>query len=232
MNELPIIQTLLCTSLTLIGYKLGLILFKRFKKSWLNPLYTVTLFILGMLFLLGIDSQTYVSGSSLFSFLLGTATVSLAIPLYRQVQALKQHLPLILLGVVAGTIAGLVSVFIISNVFHLDKTLLFSLLPKSVTIPIALSISHTLGGIPSLTVLFVVTSGIFSMMAGPFLLQRLGIQSKIAKGLALGTSAQALGAGRAFEWGEIEGAMGTAAMSMSALVMSILSPFLVYLTYF
>lgn len=227
-----ILQTLFCTSLTLIGYGLGFILFKRFPKPWLNPLYTVTLSIIGVLFLLGIDSQAYVSGSSLFSFLLGTATVSLAIPLYKQVQMLKKHLPLILLGVVAGTVAGIVSVFMISSVFHINKSLLFSLIPKSVTIPIALSISNTLGGVPSLTVLFVVTSGVFSMVAGPLLLKKIGIKSQIAKGLALGTSAQALGAGRALEWGEIEGAMGSAAMSMSALVMSILSPFLVYLTYF
>lgn len=223
-------KTLLCSSLTLLGYVVALALYRKYRKPWLNPLYTVTLFLLGMLSLFHINSENYVAGSSPFTYLLGTATVSLAIPLYKQVHALKKYLFPIFTGVVTGTLAGIISVFLISRFFHLDKVLLSSLLPKSVTIPIALSISNSLGGVPSLTILFVVSSGIFSLAAGPYLLQLLGVQSKIAKGLALGTSAQALGAGRALEWGEFEGAMGSVAMSLSALLMSVLSPFFIYLT--
>ena len=217
--------------LTITGYVISYAFYKKYQKPWFNPLYTATLLVIGMLYMFHIDTQTYVGNSSILNFLLGTATVSLAIPLYKQGKTLKKHLPLIFIGVISGTVAGILTVFIISRIFHLDKALLFSLIPKSVTIPIALSISNTLGGVPSLTVLFVVISGLFSLLAAPTLMNRIGIKSKTAKGLALGTSAQALGAGRALEFGEFEGAMGSAAMSMSALIMSVFSPFIFYLTY-
>lgn len=216
--------------LTLMGYAISYVFYKKYRKPWLNPLYTATLLVIGILFFFHIDTQQFVNNSSIFNFLLGTATVSLAIPLYKQVQTIKKQLPLILIGVITGTVTGIFTVFVISRLFHLDKALLYSLLPKSVTIPIALSVSNSLGGVPSLTVLFVVTSGIFSLLAAPALMNRIGIKSKTAKGLALGTSAQALGAGRALELGEFEGAMGSAAMSMSALIMSIFSPLLFYLS--
>lgn len=217
--------------LTIAGYAISYAFYKKYQKPWFNPLYTTTLLVIGMLYLFHIDTQAYVNNTSFLNFLLGTATVSLAIPLYKQVKIIKKKLSLILIGVITGTLTGILTVVVISQILHLDKALLYSLLPKSVTIPIALSVSNSLGGVPSLTVLFVVISGIFSLLAAPTLMNRIGIQSKTAKGLALGTSAQALGASRALELGEYEGAIGSAAMSVSALIMSIFSPFLFFLSY-
>jgi predicted murein hydrolase (TIGR00659 family) len=222
------VNTSFCTAITILSYVIGWKVFHRFGKSWLNPLYTVTMLILCLLSVFPVEVQQYAAGTDLFTFLLGTATVSLAVPLYKQLHSLKQYLPVIIGGVFIGTLAGILSASLLAKGLHLSKAIVLSLIPKSVTLPIAISVSDTLGGVPSLTVLFVILSGILSLTIGPFLLARLGIKSRIARGLALGTSAQALGAGRAMEWGETEGAMGSAAMSMAALCMALLAPFLTF----
>jgi putative effector of murein hydrolase len=213
-------------ALTGVGYSIGLTLFRKFNKTWLNPLYSATVIVLCLLTFLHVDYHHYVSGSGVFSLLLGTATVSLAIPLYKQTKTLKKHFPIIFFSVTGGTLAGVVSVVLLAKEMHLSENLTLSLIPRSVTAPVALSISQSLGGTPSLTILFVTISAIFSLTIGPPLLKLGQIKSRAAKGLALGTSAQALGASRAFEWGELEGAMGSIAISASSLIMSLITLFL------
>lgn len=215
---------LLCTGITVISYAAGNKVFKAYKKPWLNPLYTVTVFIMCLLTLSHVQVAQYSSGTGLFSLLLGTATVSLAVPLYKHVRIIKKNFLIIFWAVMPGTLTGVISIILLTKFLHMNKEIMLSLIPKSVTAPIALSVSQTLGGIPSLTILFVCISAIFSLMIGPFLLNVTRIRSRIAKGLALGTSAQAIGANRAFEWGEIEGVMGSIAMITSALVMSVMIP--------
>jgi predicted murein hydrolase (TIGR00659 family) len=224
--EAWMINTLLCVVTTVSSYCISLRLFQRFRSSWLHPLYTTTALVLCILPLFSIDNEGYTEGADIFTFFLGSATVSLAVPLYKQLYSLKQYLPLIIGGVLIGTLSGIISASLLAKAMHLSHSIVLSLIPKSATLPIALSISQSLGGIPSLTILFVILSGIFSLTIGPFLFTALGIKSRIARGLAIGTSAQALGAGRAMEWGEIEGAAGSAAMGTAALCMAILAPFL------
>ncbi|MGA9173979.1 MAG: LrgB family protein [Thermoactinomyces sp.] len=224
----PILNSALCAVITVVCYMVGVTLFRKFNKSWLNPLYTVTVMIICLLSIFHVDYKNYSAGCSIFSFFLGTATVSLAVPLYKQIQTLKRHLSIIIASVTGGTLAGVVSVVLLAKEMRLGDNVIFSLIPKSVTAPVALSISKSLGGVPSLTVLFVTLSAIFSLVTGPLLLKLGRIRSGIAKGLALGISAQVLGVSRAFEWGELEGAMGSVAISISALFMSILTPLLFY----
>lgn len=221
--ETLINNVLLCTVVTFLSYVIGLRVFQRFNKAWLNPLYSVTVFIICLLLLLHLDFARYSSGTGIFSLLLGTATVSLAVPLYKQIRIIKKYFFLIVWAVIPGTLAGVASIVLLNKALHLNQEMMFSLIPKSVTAPIALSISQSMGGIPSLTVMFVFISAIFSLLSGPFLFKFIRIKSGIAKGLALGTSAQAIGANRAFEWGELEGAMGSIAMITSALFMSLIS---------
>jgi predicted murein hydrolase (TIGR00659 family) len=217
------------TLITLSTYVVGVKVFQRYKRAWLNPLYSVTVFIICFICFLHIDISSYTAGNGIFSLLLGTATVSLAIPLYKHLKLIQKHLSVIVWAVVPGTLMGVISVILLTKLWHLNHEMMFSLIPKSVTAPIALSISQTTGGIPSLTILFVVISAVFSLITGPFLLKFTRINSRIAKGLALGTSAQAIGASRAFEWGELEGTMGSIAMISSALFLSLLTPLLINL---
>jgi predicted murein hydrolase (TIGR00659 family) len=225
--ELMISNFLLCTIITVLSYVIGVKVFRKLNKAWLNPLYTVTVFIICLLSLFHIDFEVYTAGTGIFSLLLGTATVSLAVPLYKQLKLIKKHFFIIIWAVMLGTLTGIVSVVLLAKAVHLNREMVLSLIPKSVTAPIALSVSESLGGTPSLTVLFVVTSAIFSLITGPLLLKLGCIRSKVAKGLALGTSAQAIGANRAFEWGELEGAMGSIAMITSALFMSLITPLII-----
>lgn len=220
---------LLCTTITVISYLIGLKVFNRYHKPWLNPLYTVTVFIICMISLFHLNMDDYTSGSGLFSLLLGTATVSMAVPLYKHIKLIKRYFLVILWAVLSGTLTGVASVVFLTKLLHINKEIMITLIPKSVTAPIALSISQSVGGNPSLTLMFVLFSGILSLIIGPSILKHARIKSGIAKGLALGTSAQAIGAKRAFEWGELEGAMGSIAMITAAIIMSVFAPLILYI---
>ncbi|PLR83297.1 LrgB family protein [Bacillus canaveralius] len=217
---------LLCIVFTLLCYLLGFQLYRKYKKDWLNPLYTAPVILIILLFACHIRGDTYQQGSLVFNKLLELAVVSLAVPLYKQWSFLKKNFNKICSGVVCGTVLGIISVIGLAQIFHLKQQLLASLIPRSVTLPIALTLSNELGGYTTTTVFFVIFSGLVSLTIGPKLLKRLGIRSKAAKGLAMGTSAQMLGANRSLLWGEEEGAMGSVAMTTSALFLSVIVPIL------
>ncbi|SDI04800.1 LrgB family protein [Alteribacillus bidgolensis] len=215
------------TLLTVTSYAVGLKVFRRYHKPWLNPLYTATIFlVLVLVFVPSVNYESYLQITDVFSFLLGIATISLAVPLYKQILVLKKHAKKICLGVMLGSAGGILSGLVLAKWLLFQDKILLSLISKSVTIPVALSVTDMLGGIPSLTVLFALSSALFSLMLGPKILQMAGIKSKVAKGMALGASAQALGVNRALQWGEEEGSMGSVAMCTSAVFLSILVPFL------
>jgi predicted murein hydrolase (TIGR00659 family) len=218
-----------CIALTLGSYYLSLRLYRKYKKGWLNPLYTASCLLISLLLTFHVPEETYLQASTVFNFSLQVAVVSLAVPLYKQWSFLKKNYKKILIGVTAGTATGLLAVIGMSQVFHLKEQLLASLIPRSVTLPIALTISDDLGGISSTTIIFVIVSALISVFIGPKLLKRLGIKSKSAKGLAMGTSAQMIGANRSLVWGEEEGAMGSVAMMTSALFLSLIVPFIPFI---
>jgi putative effector of murein hydrolase len=229
MNE-TFINIVLSSGITLVAYLIGLKLFQASnRKVWLNPLYTVTLLLFICLPLLHFDYKAYESGSTLFSFLMQTAIVSLAIPLFKQWQLIKKHFKKIGTGISVGCAAGFSSTYALSSLFGIKKDILASLLPKAATLPVALSAAGSIGGVPSLTVLFVLTSALFSFICGPRVLEWLNITSKAAKGLAMGASAQALGASKCLQWGEEEGAMSAVAMTTTALIVSSSIPVYAYL---
>ena len=217
---------LLCVVCTLLCYLSGLWLYIKYQKTWLNPLYTSSILLILLMFSGHIREDSYQEGSRIFNQLLQLAVVSLAVPLFKQWAFLKTNYKKILMGVFSGTLMGVLSAGVLASLFHLKHQLIASLIPKSVTLPIALTISRDLGGLTSTTVFFVVLSALISLTIGPYLFKGLGIKSKAAKCLAMGTSAQMLGANRSLLWGEEEGAMGSAAMITSAVVLSILVPVL------
>ncbi|MBT2755137.1 LrgB family protein [Mesobacillus foraminis] len=220
---------MLCITITIGSYFFSLALYNKYKKSWLNPLYTASALLIAVMFAFPIQADAYLQASSVFNQLLQLAVVSLAVPLYKQWSYLKKHYKKIVAGVMTGTALGLAAVIAMSELFHLQEQLLASLIPRSVTLPIAMIISSDLGGISSTTIFFVITSALISLIVGPKMLYLLGINSKSAKGLAMGTAAQMLGANRSFAWGEEEGAMGNIAMTTSAIFLSLLVPILALL---
>ncbi|NRD80110.1 LrgB family protein [Bacillus sp. BRMEA1] len=218
-----------CISFTLFSYYTGFQLYKKYKWDWLNPLYTGSIILILLLLTCHIREETFQQGSMIFNQLLKLAVVSLAVPLYKQWPLIRKNYKKICTGVIGGSILGIFTVVTMAQLFHLNQQILASLITKSVTLPIALMISSDLGGLSSTTVFFVISSGLISLIIGPKLLNQFRIKTKGARGLAMGTSGQMLGANRSRLWGEEEGAMGSVAMITSAIFLTILMPILPFL---
>ncbi len=198
--------------ISLIGYELGLVLKKRSKSALVNPLLIGSLFVIGVLLLFKVDYEDYKNGAQYINYFLTPATVSLAIPLYRQLAILKKHPVAISVSILAGVMSAMVSIFLLSLLFQLNHTQYVTLLPKSITTAIGMGISEKMGGIVSLTVVAISITGISGNIMAETVLKLFHIKEPIAKGLAIGTASHALGTTKAMEIGEIEGAMSSLAI--------------------
>ena len=205
--------------LTLVSYEIGLAVKRRVKFPLANPLLVGAALIILVLLALDIEYETYQASVRPISFLLTPATVCLAIPLYRQLSLLKKYPLAILGGVLSGVLTAMVSIYLLSLDFGLTHEEYVSILPKSITTAIGMGVSQKMGGVVALTVISISISGISGTILADIWLKLLRIREPIAKGLALGTAAHALGASKAMELGEIEGAMS----SLSIVVTGILS---------
>lgn len=213
-------------SLTLVigTYLAALALYRKTRISLLNPILTSIPVIILILKTMNIEYEAFRQGSHLIHFLLGPSVVALGYVLFEQVKYLKGNVVSILVSVFTGAVVGIVSVILIGDLMGADQTLIASLQPKSVTTPIAMDIAEKAGGIPSLTAVIVVAVGIFGSIAGPIVMKVLGIESRIAKGLALGASAHGLGTSVAIQIGAIEGALSGLAIGLMGIMTAILVP--------
>ncbi len=206
-------------------FLLGVYLYKRTKITLLQPLLISMLIIIPFLKITGIDFPTFYQQTRLLNFMLGPSGVALGYVLFEQIEYLRGNVVSILTAVFVGSIVGILSVVLVAKAFGADHLLIASLAPKSVTTPIAMSLSEKSGGIPALTAAFVVICGIFGGLVGPIILRRIGIQSKIAKGLAMGSSSHALGTVRALEMGAVEGAISGLAIGIMGIMTALMIPF-------
>ncbi|NMB12769.1 MAG: LrgB family protein [Firmicutes bacterium] len=189
-----------------------------------HPLLISSIGIMVLLELSGVDYAAYNQGGRLISLFLGPATVALGVPLYRQTREIGRHRCLILVSVAAGAISAMLMAASIVKLLGGDSGLVFSMLPKSVTTPIAMEISRIIGGVPALTSVFVVISGLLGAMFGPELLRAFGVRDPKAIGLALGTAAHGIGTGRALQEGERVGAYSGLAIGLAGLFTAVLAP--------
>ena len=199
-------------------------LFHKTKLNLLHPLLVSIPVLAVITHVLGIPFESFEKGSRIISFMLGPTVVVLGYLLYEQIARLKENAVSIITSVFVGCVTGIVSVIFIARYFGADHALSASLEPKSVTTPIAMSIAERSGGIPSIAAVVVIVVGIFGGMVGPFILERLGIKSRIARGLALGSAAHGLGTARAMELGTIEGAISGLAIGVMGIMTAILVP--------
>ncbi len=213
--------------LTLVmgSFLLGIFLYKRTQITLLQPLLITMLIIIPFLKITGIEYHTFYQKTSILNFMLGPSVVALGYVLYEQIENVKGNVISILTSVFVGSVVGIVSVVLIAKAFGADRLLMASLAPKSVTTPIAISLSEKDGGAPALTAAFVVICGLFGGLVGPIILRRMGINSKIAKGLAMGSSSHALGTARAMEMGALEGAISGLAIGIMGIMTALLIPF-------
>lgn len=215
--------------LTLGTYQIGLWCQKKAKHPLCNPLIISTLLTIGVLLLTGFDLQVYQAGNSGISWLLTPATVCLAVPLYEQMQVLRRDLGAILTGVAAGTAASLGFVLLMCVLFRLDTVLTVSLLPKSVTTAIGLSLAESAGGLPALTSAAIIITGILGNLTGSFLCRLLKISHPIARGVGFGTTSHVIGTSRAMELDPLAGAVSSLSLAVAGILTAVAFPLVLLL---
>ncbi|WP_062197704.1 LrgB family protein [Massilibacterium senegalense] len=198
-------------------------LYIRLPNPILLPALTSTILLASVLVMFHIPYETYMLGGEWINKLLGPAVVALAIPLYKQRLTLKKYLLPILAGVSLGAFVGILSGTGFAKWIGMDKEMIYTILPKSVTTPVAIEIASSLGGIPTLAAVFVIFAGLVGAIGGPYLIRLFRIDGPLAKGIGFGTASHAFGTVKALEQGELEGAISSVAMTLCALITSVIS---------
>lgn len=211
--------------ISLAAYEIGRLLQRRFKLALFNPLLISILLTMAAICLLSVDYDSYYSGAKYISYLLTPATVCLAVPLYEQTALLKRHIKALAAGILSGVLASLVSILILSKLFQLSHQQYVTLLPKSITTAIGMGVSQELGGAVTITVAVIIVTGILGNVIAEGLFRLLRIHEPVAKGLALGTAAHAIGTAKAMEIGEVEGAMSSLAITVCGLLTATVASF-------
>lgn len=204
--------------LSIAAYELGMILKKKTGLGILNPLLIAVAVVIAVLALTGIDFESYESGAQYLSYMLTPATVCLAIPLYEKIELLKRDFKAIMAGIISGVITSVVCVLAMSVLFSLEYGQYVTLLPKSITTAIGVGVSEELGGIVSITAAVIVITGILGNVIGEVTLKIFRITDPVAKGIALGSAAHAIGTTKAMELGETEGAMSSLSIAVSGVL--------------
>ena len=203
---------------SILCYQLGQYLQKKLKLGLFNPLLIAVCLIIGCLLIFKMDYPDYYQSAKYLSYLLTPATVCLAIPLYENIELLKKNLTAILLAVLAGVISSMGSVLALALLFHFTHEQYVTLLPKSITTAIGIDLSSELGGYVTISIASIIITGILGNIFAEKLCRWFHIKNPIAKGLAIGTAAHAIGTAKAFEMGEVEGAMSSLAIVVAGLM--------------
>ncbi|MRR09854.1 LrgB family protein [bacterium] len=216
---------LLGLTITLVAYQGAFWLYRR---SGMNPLANPVLIavtaLVALLSLTGTSYQTYFDGAQFVHFLLGPATVALAIPLYTQFRRVRALLLPVLLGLIAGSLTAVLSAIAIGKLFGASTPTLLSLAPKSVTTPIAMGVAERIGGIPSLTAVLVIATGILGAIGARTLFNALRVGDPAIRGFAIGVASHGIGTARAFQVSEQAGAFAALAMGLNGLITALLLP--------
>ncbi|WPL18923.1 Inner membrane protein YohK [Thiorhodovibrio winogradskyi] len=223
---------LLHLTLTLLAYLAADWLFRRSgRKALLNPVLLSILMLVTLLMATGTQYPTYFEGAQFIHFLLGPATVALAVPLYRHLDLIRRLWLPILIAIAAGALVAAGSAMLIANWLGASRQTLMSLAPKSVTTPVAMGIAEKTGGLPSLTAVLVVLTGVLGAVIGPAVLALVRVRDDRARGLALGLSSHGIGTARALQISALAGAFAALAMGLMALTSSFILPFVLRLVY-
>lgn len=218
--------------LSIIAFEIGILAYKKTKLPIFNPLLIAIIVVISFLTAFNIDFNDYNQGASFINMFLGPSTVVLALPLYNQIELLKQNAIAIFIGIFCGTVVAILSIMILSHYLGLDLAMIVSLVPKSVTTPIGIAISSQLNGIVPVTVLAIILSGIIGAVIGPTVCKVCKITNKIAIGISLGTASHAVGTSKALELGETEGAMSSLAIGIAGIMTVFVAPVALHIALF
>lgn len=210
--------------ISILAYLFGVWLKRRLGWAILNPLLVSVVLVIGCLLVSGIDYDTYNGSAKYISYLLTPSTVCLAIPLYKQMELLKKNLLAVGIAILSGVLASAASILALCLMFRLEHLHYVTMLPKSITTAIGMGVSEEAGGMVTITVVCIIITGIFGNIIAEHLFRAAGIRHPIAKGLALGTSAHAIGTAKALELGDVEGAMSSLAIAVAGLLTVVIVP--------
>lgn len=213
--------------LTILFFNIGIYIQKKTNKPIFNPLLIATLGIILFLSITKIPYESYKLGGDRINFFLGPVTIVLAVPLYKQFDLFKKYLLEILIGISCGVVVSFISIKLIGHFTNADVDIINSLIPKSITTPMGISLTKTLNGVEAITVVSIILTGILGAIISPIIFKIGKINNPVAKGIALGTSAHALGTTKALEMGEVEGAMSGLSIGISGIITVILIPIII-----
>lgn len=215
--------------LTVVAYFLMTRIYKRYSYSYLIPVLTATTLIIVILSVFHIPYKNYMMGGQWISSLLGPSVVALAYPLYKQRHFLINHIFPILGGVLIGAISGMISVGLLAKIIGIKHTLILSIIPKSLTTPVAIEVTKGLGGNASMAVVGVMIAGIFGAIAAPTIFKIMRVHSPVGRGIALGSASHAMGTSKAAEYSELTFSMSSVTMTLCAIIGSFLGPIVVWI---
>lgn len=210
-----LLQALFWSALTIALYALGKALYRRRSCWWSSPLVVAPLLLILVALAFHVTYREYIQGTHWLVALLAPATVSFAVPIYEQRSLIRRHWLLLVIGVLVGSATAMISSWALSNLLGLDDSLRLSLLPRSLSTPFAMTVSSDIGGVPALTAVFVVVTGVLGAAMGEGLLNCLPLRSALARGALLGMGAHGAGTAKAHQ---IDGEIGAIAGLVMVLV--------------
>lgn len=221
---------LLWLTATLLAYQAGVWLSNALGRHPLANPVAIAIALVGSLLLVSDTPYArYFEGAQFVHFLLGPATVALAIPLFSNLQRLRKMAGPLVIALLAGSTAAAASAMAIAHLLGGSAQTVFSLAPKSVTAPIAMAVAESIGGSPTLTAVLVVATGVVGAVAGPWLLRLLRVRDEAIQGFAIGVASHGIGTARAFQISETAGAFSGLAMGLNGLVTALVLPYVVRL---
>lgn len=204
--------------ISLAAYLAGVWIKKKVGWAILNPLLVSVVIVIAVLKLLHVDYASYNNSAKYISYLLTPSTVCLAIPLYKQLELLKKNFLSVIVAITSGVAASAGSIFLLCTLFGVEHIHYVSFLPKSITTAIGMGVSEELGGYVTITVAVIVITGVLGNILAEPICKLFKIEEPIAKGVALGSAAHAIGTAKAMEMGEIEGAMSSLSIAVAGIL--------------
>lgn len=218
MNEFFANAAFAGVSVSLISYMIGVYLKKKLNVGLFNPLLISISVTIIFLVLAHIDYDAYNEGARYLSWLLTPATVCLAIPLYEEFELLKSNVRAVMCGIISGVLTSLITILVLALFFGLTHEEYVTLLPKSITTAIGMGVSEELGGYVTITVAVIIITGVIGNILAEFICKIFRIEEPIAKGIAIGSAAHAIGTAKAMEIGEVEGAMSSLSIAVAGIL--------------
>lgn len=214
----------LATVVSLGAYFAGVMLLKRTKLTFLNPLLTAVIAVIALLYIFDIDYRVYNKGLNYLNFMLTPATICLAIPAYEQYEIFKKNYVAVLSGTLAGVMTNLVIIYLFSLAFGFTHTQYVTLLPKSVTTAIGIGLCEQLGGNVSVTTAVIIFTGVFGNIIAVPVCRLLHIKNPVAQGTCIGSSSHAVGTLKALEMGYTQGSVSSIALVVTGLLTVVATP--------